>query len=291
MEIIKYQLGIIEDNKSASQYMMFNIKDKSVFKFALKILQRFVDGKNVMLGLGNKAMSFFPNIEQYRKKSFNCDLIKDNDGYDVVLLVRSDDQGEIFHHCLSIANAVKDMLTLEHVVNCFTYNNKYDLSGFEDGIENPQDAEKESVAVINDTSLEGSSFWVIQQWQHDFAWLNNNSQREKEDIMGRSLDNSEQLEDLKDSAHINRTAKENFSPEADMLRKSMPWSDSELNGGLMFSCFSTSFRSFNVQMSRMLGLDDGIQDGIFKFSKILNTNYLWCPSFKKGRLDISLFVE
>ena len=50
-----------------------------------------------------------------------------------------------------------------------------------------------------------------------------------------------------------------------------------------------TLRSFNLQMASMLGIDDGIVDGVFKFSKIMNTNYLWCPPIKNGTLDISLF--
>ena len=103
------------------------------------------------------------------------------------------------------------------------------------------------------------------------------------------MDDSHQLDNLPDSAHIKKAAKENFTPEADLLRKSMPWSDDNLNGGLMFSCFANSFRSFNLQMASMLGINDDIADGVINFSKILNTNYLWCPPIVDGRLDLSLF--
>jgi putative iron-dependent peroxidase len=129
---------------------------------------------------------------------------------------------------------------------------------------------------------------VLQQWQHDFNWLNSNSQASKEACIGRSMDDSHQLDNLPDSAHVKKSAKENFTPEADLLRRSMPWSDDNLNGGLMFSCFANSFRSFNLQMASMLGVDDGIRDGVFNFSKVLNTNYLWCPPIVNGCLDLSL---
>ena len=38
----------------------------------------------------------------------------------------------------------------------------------------------------------------------------------------------------------------------------------------------------------MLGGSDGIIDGVFKFYKIIEISYLWCPPLKKGKLDISL---
>lgn len=110
---------------------------------------------------------------------------------------------------------------------------------------------------------------MLQQWLHDFDWLNSASQSAKEECFGRSLDDSHQLENFKDFAHFKRSAKENFEPEAQILRKSMPWSDDQLNGGFMFSGFAPSFRSFNLQMGNMLGCSDGIIDGVFKFSKII----------------------
>ena len=52
--------------------------------------------------------------------------------------------------------------------------------------------------IISDELYEGSSFWVVQQWQHNFEWLNSVSQVEKEECIGRSMDDSHQFENLKD---------------------------------------------------------------------------------------------
>lgn len=289
MEIIKYQLGIVEDNTSSAMFMMFDIKNEEMLGFGLKIVQRFVDGKNIVAGFGKDLMKHFPIVGSYKKGQFKSNLIDDCNGHDLVLWIKDEDRGVIFHQALAIKNALADFFELKKSVAGYSYRKKFDLSGFEDGIENPKGGEIVPVSIVADGVLEGSSFWVLQPWLHDFNWLNNNSQAVKEECIGRSLDDSHQLDNLKDFAHVKRSAKENFTPEADLLRKSMPWSDDDLNAGFMFSCFATSFRSFNLQMGNMLGGSDGIVDGVFKFSKILNTSYLWCPPFKKGRLDISLF--
>lgn len=36
----------------------------------------------------------------------------------------------------------------------------------------------------------------------------------------------------------------------------------------------------------MLGMDDGISDALFGFSKPLTGCYLWCPSMRNGQLDL-----
>ncbi|APC96498.1 Dyp-type peroxidase [Francisella frigiditurris] len=291
MEIIKYQLGIVEPNTSSAMYMMFNIANEENLEFGLKVLQKFVDGKTIVAGFGNNLIKHFLKVDLYKKQKFNSNLMQDDSGYDLVLWIKEEDKGVIFHHAFNIRKALLEFFDFKKAVSAYSYHRKFDLSGFEDGIENPKGDEVVPVAIINEGLLEGSSFWVLQQWQHDFNWLMNASQSEKEGCIGRSMDDSHQLSNLKDYAHISRSAKENFSPEANLLRKSMPWSDGSLNGGFMFSCFASSFRSFNLQMGRMLGDGDGIIDGVFKFSKILNTSYLWCPPFKKGKLDISLFQK
>ncbi|MBK2094252.1 Dyp-type peroxidase [Francisella philomiragia] len=290
MEIIKYQLGIVEGLPSSALYMMFSINKENDVKFGLKVLQKFVDGKSVVAGFGKDLLQMFdlPSDDNFKRAKFNNERMSDNDGYDLVLWLRGDDRGELFHDALNIRKALQDFFTVEKIVSSYTYHGKYDLSGFEDGIENPKGEEVVPASVIPEGKLEGSSFWVLQQWLHDFDWLNNASQSAKEECIGRSLDDSHQFKDLKDFAHVKRSAKENFDPEAELLRRSMPWSDDNLNGGFMFSAFALSFRSFNLQMGNMLGGSDGIVDGVFKFSKIIETSYLWCPPFKKGRLDISL---
>lgn len=293
MEITKHQLGMLEDLPSSAMYMMFNVKKNSETSFGLKVLQRFVDGRSVVAGFGNELLKKFdiPQEEIFERAKFNNERISDNDGYDLVLWLRDDDNGEIFHNAISIKKALEDYFELKKSIRAFTYRKKYDLSGFEDGVENPQGKDRVSAAVILEGKLEGSSFWVLQQWQHNFDWLNRVSQTEKEECIGRSLEDSHQFKDLKDFAHVKLSAKENFSPEAETMRRSMPWADDNLNGGLMFSAFATSFRSFNLQMANMLGADHGIIDGVFKFSKIIETSYLWCPPFKKGRLDLSILKK
>ena len=291
MQIIKYQLGIIENIPPSAKYMMFNLKKDVDINFGLRVLQRFVDGKRVVAGFGNNLLAMFdiPEGKDYQRTKFNSEIMSDNGGYDLILWLRNDDRGELFHNAIDIRKALGDYFDFEKVISSYTYHGKYDLSGFEDGIENPKGEEEVPAAIVANGDLEGSSFWVLQQWLHDFDWLNSVSQTQKEECIGRSLDDSHQFKDLKDFAHVKVSAKENFSPEAQILRKSMPWSDDELNGGFMFGGFAPSFRSFNLQMGNMLGIGTDIIDGVFKFSKIIETSYLWCPPFKKGRLDISLF--
>jgi len=286
----KYQTGIIEDNASSEMFLLFNLTNATKLVDSLKVLAKVVDGFSAVAGFGNQVMQYFPQVTEYQPHKFNSPLMNDEAGCDLAIWLKNEDKGKLFHQATRLKNLLATSFELNNTISAYAYREKFDLSDFEDGIENPHGEEILPVAIVADGELAGSSFWVLQQWQHDFNWLSSNNQASKEACIGRSMDDSHQLDNLPDSAHVKKTAKENFTPEADLLRKSMPWSDDNLNGGLMFSCFSVSFRSFNLQMASMLGIDDGIRDGVFNFSKILNTNYLWCPPVVDGYIDLSLLA-
>jgi len=69
------------------------------------------------------------------------------------------------------------------------------------------------------------------------------------------------------------------------VRRSMPFADPG-GEGLMFVAFGKSFDAFEAQLSRMVGLEDGITDALFRFSRPETGGYYWCPPFRDGQLDL-----
>jgi putative iron-dependent peroxidase len=55
----------------------------------------------------------------------------------------------------------------------------------------------------------------------------------------------------------------------------------------MFVAFGKTFDAFEVQLRRMVGLEDGVADGLFQFSKPVTGGYYWCPPVKDGRLNLA----
>ena len=104
--------------------------------------------------------------------------------------------------------------------------------------------------------------------------------------IGRRRADNQEIDDAPASAHVKRTAQESFAPAAFVLRRSMPWADGN-RGGLLFVAFATSFDPFEAQLRRMLGIDDGIVDALFRFTRPQSGAYFWCPPMRKGRLDLS----
>jgi putative iron-dependent peroxidase len=44
--------------------------------------------------------------------------------------------------------------------------------------------------------------------------------------------------------------------------------------------------AFEAQLRRMVGLDDGITDALFRIFKPVSGAYFWCPPLRAGRLDL-----
>ena len=110
--------------------------------------------------------------------------------------------------------------------------------------------------------------------------------KQRDDVIGRHIDDNEEFEEAPESAHVKRSAQESFDPQAFMLRRSLPWSEG-MDGGLIFVAFGKSFDAFEAILKRMLGNEDGINDGLFEFTRPISGAYYWCPPVKSGRLDLS----
>ncbi|HNG38971.1 MAG TPA: Dyp-type peroxidase, partial [Accumulibacter sp.] len=204
------------------------------------------------------------------------------------LWLRGEDRGEILHRSRRLTAALAPVFRLDETIDAFMFDGGRDLSGYEDGTENPV-AQKAFDAAIVDSQeplLGGSSFVAVQRWQHDFARLEQTDENERDLAIGRRRVDNQEIDDAPESAHVKRTAQESFTPEAFVVRRSMPWA-AGVQGGLVFVAFGRSLDAFEAQLQRMVGIDDGIVDAIFKYSRPLTGAYFWCPAMVNGRLDLS----
>jgi putative iron-dependent peroxidase len=201
--------------------------------------------------------------------------------------LRGDDRGDLVHLTRTVQAALDGALVLEQVVDGFRHHSGLDLSGYEDGTENPIGPAAIEAAFVagQGAGLDGGSFVAVQQWLHDFDRLDALSAKQRDDAIGRRRSDNVELADAPPSAHVKRTAQESFTPEAFVLRRSMPWAEG-LRSGLMFVAFGKSFDAFEAQMRRMAGADDGIVDALFGFTRPINGAYFWCPPLRDGRLDL-----
>lgn len=201
--------------------------------------------------------------------------------------LRGDDRGELLHRTRALEEALAPAFLLDRALDAFQYGASRDLTGYEDGTENPVDEAAVAAAVVTGQGAgrDGASFVAVQQWLHDldrFAAMGG----ERQDLtIGRRKSDNEEIDDAPASAHVKRTAQEDFDPEAFVLRRSMPWADAR-EAGLVFVAFGHSLAAFEALLRRMVGAEDGIGDALFSFTRPLTGAYFWCPPTHAGKLDL-----
>lgn len=173
-------------------------------------------------------------------------------------------------------------------MDTFAYAGGRDLTGYEDGTANPGPEESVDVAIARpESATPFSSFAAVQRWAHDLNCFCAHSRDERDAMIGRRLNDNEEIDDAPNSAHVKRAAQELFDPQAFMLRRSHPWASNEAQG-LEFIAYGRTLDPFEQVLRRMAGLDDGIADALFTFSRPVNGAYFWCPPVRDRRLDLSL---
>lgn len=289
---IQSQAGILAGSlPPLARHLLFTLDDPGALPAALSALAKLTDGEASVVGIG-------PAVTQSLK--ITVDKLKpfpalSNAGIDVPstqqalwLWLRGDDRGELLYRTMEFEQALKPAFKLVQLSECFRHLDGHDLSGYEDGTENP--VGDEAVNVVSAAEAPYGSYAALQHWEHDLRHFKSLPQTEQDHIIGRRLSDNEEIEDAPESAHVKRTAMEDFEPEAFVVRRSMPYIDGQV-AGLVFLAFGDSLRAFEVQLQRMIGLDDGIVDGLFRFSRPVSGGYYWCPPVRNGKLDLSALLQ
>lgn len=281
-----HQPGILAPVPAQARYLTFVLATADADpRPALAALSSLVDGEATVAGLGASLLRALghelPGLVDFPACS--------GAGIDIPatpaalwLWLRGEDRGELLQRARALEAALAPAFTLLECVDAFRHDTGRDITGYEDGTENPKDDDAIAAALTAD----GGSFVAVQRWQHDLKAFDAMAPIEQDHAIGRRRSDNEELEDAPAAAHVKRTAQESFSPEAFVLRRSMPWVEAQA-AGLYFVAFGHSLDAFTAQMRRMSGLEDGITDALFRFTRPLTGAFYWCPPLAHGRLDLA----
>ena len=292
------QAAILAPVPPVGRYILFTLATDATpatLRESLARLKPLVDGEHTLLALGPQLVQALgaevPGLREFPAlKGPGVEVPSSPTA--MVCWLRGDEKGDLLLQARAIEKAVAPALHFHRAVDGFRYKlgasgHGHDLTGYEDGTENPEGDDAEAAALVQGqgAGLDGGSFVAMQQWVHDMDAFDAMASQARDDMMGRRLSDNEELDDAPASAHVKRTAQESFTPEAFVLRRSMPWALGH-KMGLMFVAFGCTLDAFEAQMRRMAGLEDGITDGIFKISKPVSGSYLWCPPMQGGQPDL-----
>jgi putative iron-dependent peroxidase len=283
------QPGILAPLPSAARYLTAHLRPDRDPRDALRALAKRAGGGDMVVGLGASLVARLeakvPGLRPHPHHALGGIEVPSTPA-SLWVWLRGDDKGELLHAGRAVRAILDDAFEVESAVDGFSFREGRDLTGYVDGTENPEGEAAEAAAFVAAGPLAGSSFVAVQRWHHDLAHFESLPPEERDHIIGRRQSDNEELEDAPASAHVKRTAQESFEPEAFVLRRSMPWANGQQHG-LVFIAFGKSFDAYEAQLRRMVGLDDGITDGVFRFSAAHTGAFFWCPPVRSGELDLT----
>ena len=285
------QPGILEPIPAHGRYLSCQLRVGVDPRAVLRRLASQADGRDTVVGVGASlarelgadvpGLKTFTGIDGARIKLPATPT-------DLLVWLRGTDRGHLLIRSRHLETLLAPAFDVSDITDAFNHDNGKDLTGYEDGTENPQGDEALTVALLPDSAgpgLAGSSFVAVQRWHHHMSRFEAMPRHQQDHTIGRERESNEELDDAPESAHVKRTAQESFDPEAFVLRRSMPWAEGN-HGGLVFTAFGHSFDAFEALLRRMSGAEDGITDALFTFSEPQTGAYFWCPPVRDGLIDL-----
>jgi putative iron-dependent peroxidase len=290
-----FQTGILEPVPAHGRYLGCTLKadaDVAEVRRVLLALAAEVDGRSAVLGLGTGLVTRLagadavPGLHDFQAPA-SARVALPATPLDLWLWLRGEDPAALLWQAEALVEQVSPLFDVAEHLSAFRHAEGRDLTGYEDGTENPVGDAALATAFVDGqgAGLDGGSLLAVQRWQHDLAAFRAMPAGHRDLAIGRRLADNEEIEDAPETAHVKRTAQEDFEPEAFVLRRSMPWL-AEGRGGLYFTAFAQRLDAFEAQLARMAGAEDGQVDALFSFSRPLTGATLWCPPMRDGRIDL-----
>jgi porphyrinogen peroxidase len=285
------QPGIFAVGTRAHHHLQFDVVedvDPAALTQALRGIREHattVAGVNVVIGLGRDlcarvAPDWLPSgITPFETIVGTDDVVIPADQHDLWIWLHSSGPDGVFDLARRSGAALRGLAVVAREQPSFTYMASRDLTGFEDGTENPPlDEAIGLVAVPDGEPGAGSSVALLQHWVHDLEAFEALDADAKDQVIGRRLRDGEEIDETRRSprAHISRVVLEDEDgEELEVFRRSTAFGG-VLEHGLVFLAFSPDVVRVATMLHRMVGLD-GPRDHLTDVSRCTASAWYVAP--------------
>lgn len=250
----------------------------------LKPPRSTVGGVNMVLGFHPELWSTVapadapPNV-----RAFEVDL-RGSDGYtmpatqaDLFVWFSAASYDVIFDLATSVIEALAGLATLAREETGWSYRHSRDLTGFEDGTENPSLHVAPDIALIPDGKAGAAgSVLLFQKWEHNSSAWRSLPDAQQEAVIGRTKPESIELgeDTMPANSHVTRTK---VHEEMNVFRRNVPYG-TVANHGTLFFGFCAELYPLQKMLEQMAGTDGGPRDALPLYTTPLTDAYYFTPS-------------
>jgi porphyrinogen peroxidase len=228
-----------------------------------------VAGVNVVVGFAAEPFETIVGVDGFTMPAAQHDLW---------LWMHSAGPDAVFNVARLAARELAGLATLASEQPSFAYQASQDLTGFEDGTENPPIDE-----AVGAVTRDGASVVLLQKWVHDLDGFEALELADREKVIGRTLVGSEELAPSVPDSHVGRVVIENENgEELEVFRRSTAFGG-VAEHGLMFLAFSADRPRLERMLRRMAGAEDGVRDRLTEFSTPVASSWYVAPPLESLR--------
>ena len=287
------QTGIFSVGDAAQTYLEFALRDVAAAATAVATIAKMqgprstVQGVDLVVGFRPELWrSIAPDDAPANVASFHRDLVGP-DGYtmpatqaDLFFWIAGASYDNIFDVAAAFVDDLRPVASLVREFRGWPYQHSRDLTGFQDGTENPSLVEAPEVVLIDEGQPgAGGSVLLFQQWQHHADAWRALSDGEQELVIGRSKPDSVEIEEARmpHDSHVARTTLEENGEELKIFRRNTPYGTVSEHGTLFVGFAKEQYR-LQRMLERMAGVGDGVRDALTRYSQPLTGAYYFVPS-------------
>ncbi|HLN47815.1 MAG TPA: Dyp-type peroxidase [Magnetospirillaceae bacterium] len=287
------QMGIFSLGDPSHSFIEFALRGGVSAGDAVKAVSGLHDPRKTIEGV-NLVAGFRPELWRAAAStdapadaaSFERALIGP-DGYtipatqeDVFIWIAGAAYDNVFDVACSIIEKIGPVATPVRELTGWTYQHNRDLTGFQDGTENPTLEDAPGIALIDDGQPgAGGSILLFQQWKHEAEAWRALAIGAQELVVGRTKPESVELDEthMPADSHVTRTTLDEDGEELKIFRRNTPYGD-VADHGTVFVGFSKQQHRLQRMLERMAGIPDGVRDALTRYSTPLTGAYYFVPA-------------
>ncbi|KAK4468060.1 hypothetical protein MN116_008084, partial [Schistosoma mekongi] len=272
------QSSVITELKSHALYLTIHLNSNAstleclrsigrIRKYVDQICPPYICGEQILYGVGF-GIDFYRKVNpgfrymgiknyEYRERNGKFGKLPKTGG-DIFVHAKCNNHGMLF----DLARHIIYNMPIGSVAKfeddySWMYRNKRDLSEFEDGTTNPKDMHERAKVAINKRT--GGSYAVVLKWVHDMELLRRTKDEIKEQWIGRTIKESNELRNKSNTSHVARMVGSNkydAKSKFKIVRQAQPYGTLSNQSGLQFIAYSADIINFNYMLDRMTNHDD-----------------------------------